>query len=223
MRQVILALTVAVMAGTTQARADLVSYNMSGTITYASGSSSFAVGDRVTWTLQYDTATRSTSGSSKIATEPWKFYQMTHTNIITNIVDQTNGYHLPLLPPIRMVQGGVGLSKGFSSGSIWGYESSNLRGITSYNIFTLMTDRTIPTVNLADFQLNTVHVTSNPIYSFFNYNYSPSFGTNYDFSATVVSISGGPVAPEPGTLTLFFLGAVGLAARGIRRSSGQVG
>lgn len=109
MRYSLLILAVALSAGTTKARADLIAYNMTGTITSANdGYSSFAVGDHISWTLQYNTSM------------PMYTYATTANNasqlynpLITSIVDRTTGSHLYVpttlyVPPYLAGGGGNG-------------------------------------------------------------------------------------------------------------------
>jgi hypothetical protein len=165
------------MAGTTQARADIISYNMTGTITSASGSSSFAAGDHVTWTLQYAPSSPRTSGGVNSA-GPWSGYSIPQTNMITNIVDQTTGYHFSLLPPSDTYSGGIGLQNNnpssyqhYPSGDIFVYENGVTRGINTSISLKLRADGYLPTLNLANLQINNLTLTSNQEYTSLNYNY----------------------------------------------------
>jgi hypothetical protein len=92
MRHTILVLTVALVAGTSQARADMLTYNMTGRITSGGG---VLNGDLISWTLQYD---RSTPAST--TTRLGSYYQLNGATI-TNLVDQTTGYHFfPASTPV---------------------------------------------------------------------------------------------------------------------------
>jgi predicted lipoprotein len=53
MRQIILILAIALAVGTPQSRADMIAYNMTGTITQvmAARYSSLGVGDQISWTI----------------------------------------------------------------------------------------------------------------------------------------------------------------------------
>lgn len=230
MRSTILVLAVALMAGTTQVRADLVTYNMSGTVTsvQASDYSSFGVGDHITWTLQYNNSTPVSANDGG--------YPSPTTPLITNIVDQTTGAHffVPSSADLAPWQIGVG-----SLDSQLGLNNSSLNKQTSYfsagdwvnnipvgesnymAVLRLNINGPLPASSLASLQLNNLPVnwsTSSLNYSFAE---DPMPGDVGDsFTASVTSISS-PVygAPEPGSLTLFLLGAAGLAARCLSRRS----
>jgi hypothetical protein len=81
-----------VAALTSQARADLIAYEMTGTITRVSSEINgwsfplpVARGDHMTWTFQYDRSTpASGGGQGQISYTP-------NGPLITNLVDQTNG------------------------------------------------------------------------------------------------------------------------------------
>jgi hypothetical protein len=218
MRYTILVLTIVLTAGATQARADMIAYNMTGTITQvmAARDSSLGVGDQISWTIQYD---RSTPHASEYET----LYDMKHA-IITNIVDQTTGDHFPT-PYSRYVNSTVQLTQGVGSGPA-GFQAADDGPIDqsySYAADVLLWAKgRLPTLNLANLWLYDVPwVLGSPPP---NLGYSSSFlynnfnvGGAY-FSATLASVSG-PLsgAPEPRSLTLFLLGAVALTARGICR------
>lgn len=214
MRHSILVLAVALTAGTTQVRADMVSYTMTGTVISAdlqwrpSGSPpSFpvAAGDRITWTLQYD---RSLPGYS------------TTSLTITNIVDQTTGYHwfpslLPVTSTISLADGQWKDMKSiFAAGTHGGssYESYMTALELGYKV-------SIPMSELMNVQLNSLPL--NLSASYLQY----SWGNDLAAISLVTSVDSisAPVygAPEPGSLTLFLLGAGGLAIHGIRRRFGR--
>ncbi len=224
MRHTILVLAFALVAGSTQARADMVYYNMTGTITSvqvspSSPSASYAVGDHISWTLQYDRSTPLASSS-----EYYSGYQnlyMMKAAVITNIVDQTNGYHV-LMPSM-----GGSLELYGDSKKYWSYLSAgesyqppeNLAPNYDTDLF-LRYKGSFPTLNLSNLQLNSVPIIfSKSDFSYFVQWADPMPGdVGYGFNASVNSISA-PVygAPEPASLTLFLFGAAGFAALGIRR------
>lgn len=234
MRHAILVLAVALTAGTTQVYAELVTYNMTGTITsagsYTGQFPSFAVSDHINWTLQYNTSTpmltySGTSNSGSL-----------YTPLITNIVDRTTGsgfFVLPSLyvPPTLAEAGasaGASLSLSSGSSSFFGagqYATGFPGSETIYNSgLQLTVNGSLPTLNLASLQLNNLPL--NLATSSFGYSYAFDMmpGGQVSFMASVDSISA-PMygAPEPGALTLFLLGAAGLAGRAMRRRLRQVG
>ncbi|HEY7312011.1 MAG TPA: PEP-CTERM sorting domain-containing protein [Gemmataceae bacterium] len=72
----------------------------------------------------------------------------------------------------------------------------------------LVSKDVLPTLKLANLQLNNMPLSSG------EFDYTNLYG--FGFQAQVDSIGTRP-EPEPGSLTLFLLGAAGLAARGMRR------
>lgn len=224
MRHTILGLAVALAAGTTQARADLVTYNMNGTITSATdGHSSFAVGDRVSWTLQYNTSM------------PMYTYTTTANNasqlynpLITSIVDRTTGTKLYVpatlyVPPYlaqagAMAGAGLSLSSGSSSSiSANQYQFDVIYPEEGYSAdLKLNVNGPLPTLNLAKLQLNQLSINTST--SSFGYGLAADMMPGYQasFDASVDSIAAPKYTPEPGSLTLFLLGTAGLAARGVR-------
>jgi hypothetical protein len=238
MRRTILVLAVALVAGTAEVRADLVTYNMSGTILDAwnGSNSTFSKGDHLTWTLQYDKSTPlSSSGAAPGGS--WAGYDVAGKYVLTNIIDQTTGYHFPLLSP-SMYNGGIGLSNG-TPGGYRGYSWGNMYvdqrsqfipGRNAYSLVGLnLLTAPLPSLDLAKFQFDKLPVVwSNAIPVL------PQDNTNFQWiyqngnlqlgiTASVDSIPGALLTPEPGSLMLFLLGAAGLAARGMRRRMGQGG
>lgn len=226
MRYTILALAVALVAGTTQAHADLVTYNMSGTVTsvQTAGYSSFGVGDHITWTLQYNNSIPISANDGS--------YSSPTTPLITNIVDQTTGAHFFVpsssnLKPWQNPDSELGLNnyslnKQTSYFSAGDWAIHNPVGESSYMAeLRLNVNGPLPTSSLANLQLNNLAVnwsTSSFSYSFAEDPMPGDVGDN--FTASVNSISA-PVygAPEPGSLTLLVLGAASIAAYGVGRRS----
>ncbi|SRR5579883_260975 len=214
MRRSLLVLAVVLTVGATHARADqIVSYNMSGTITSVQGSpnSSYAVGDHISWTLQYDRSTPLMNSNEYYS--GYQNYYVTKYPVITNIVDHTNGYHFP------WPSGGGSL---LLFGDSTKYPSSLSAGAGNANLF-LVYKESFPTSNLSDWQLNSIPLNlPKSDFSYYVQWADPMPGDwGYSFNASVDSISG-PMAgtlpsPEPGSLTLFLFGAAGLATRRIRR------
>lgn len=162
MRDHLLVLSVALAAGTTQAHADIISYNMTGTIQTANyPNMPYAAGDHITWTLQFDTSTLISSGGTN-ETVSWANYQMLHTMSITNIVDQTTGYHFPVLPSSEY-SSGMTLENSnptkppnYEVGNITAGENAvvnNYGPVTNISL-NLRTVGPLPTLNLAEFQFN---------------------------------------------------------------------
>ncbi|MGH7170924.1 MAG: PEP-CTERM sorting domain-containing protein [Gemmataceae bacterium] len=241
MRYTILVLAVVIAAGAADARAEMVSYNMTGTITSVTATWGyngldkprtptplpFAVGDHISGTLQYDS---STAGSIKAYSWGSNGDYNTSAPVITNVVDQTTGFQFPP-HPITTTPGlfaSVGLENPIPSGAFRGGEivaqdqSSDASSRVNDSLL-LSTSSPLPTLNLAEFQLTKLPVIlDNVNYSYLTYySYSYTLGEGYQIEAAVDSIPGvTAAAPEPGSLTLFLLGAAGLAAGGIRRRLG---
>ncbi len=79
MRHAVLVLAIALAAANTQARAELVTYTMTGTIQSSQNIGAFA-GDRISWTLQYNNSLpMSANGSSGR-----NYYSS--TPVITNLI-----------------------------------------------------------------------------------------------------------------------------------------
>jgi hypothetical protein len=226
-RSTILVLAVALAAGTTQARADFVTYNLTGTIktTYSySGANTlpFSPGDHITWTLLYDRSTP-LQNSNEYYSGYQNSYSMKYP-VITNIVDRTKGYHflLPSMGGNLLLYGDSTLKYPSSFSAGVSYQTFDLFA-PSYNAnLFLLNKRPFPTLDLSNLQLNSMPL--NLPKSDFSYDVQSDMQDVMSFDASVDSISR-PMAgtPEPGSLTLFLLGAAGLAARGIRRRMGRVG
>lgn len=227
MRHPILALALAFMAGTTHARADMVYYNMTGTAldagfqwTPSATPAPFpvAVGDRITWTLQYD---RSLPGQGDPQSSTTNYNTTSPT--ITNIVDRKNGYHrFPTFAPVTSTISPTNgqwkdMKSIFAVGTHGGnsYESYATALELGYQV-------SLPTAGLRNLQLNNL-----PLYlynSYLQYDWGNGIeGITLVTSVNSISSPFTAQAPEPGSLALFLLGAAGLAARGMRRSLRLVG
>lgn len=213
MRYTILVFAITLAVGTTQARAEFVSYNFTGTIKTADSYSSgnplpFSPGDHLTWTLLYDRSTPLVNSDKYYS--GYQSYYVTKYPVLINLVDQTNGYHFP------WTAGGGGI---LLFGDSTKDPSSLVASAGNANLF-LVYKESFPTSNLSDWQLNSIPL--NLPHSDFNYyvQYADS-QPEMSFDASVNSMSGPiagiPSAPEPGSFTLFLLGAAGLVARGMRR------
>jgi len=154
--------------------------------------------------------------------------------LITSIVDRTTGSSLYVpatlyVPPY--LAGGeatAGTSLNLSSGS----SSSISAGQYQLDVIypeegygadlKLNVNGPLPTLNLANLQLNQLLINTST--SSFEYSFAADMmpGWQQSFTASVDSISAPTYgAPEPGSLTLFLLGATGLAASSIRRRLGK--
>jgi hypothetical protein len=229
MRSTILVLGVALAAGSTQARAEWVAYNLTGTITSAQPADtnlSFAVGDHISWTLQYNTSSQmySYSGTSNSGSLT--------TPLITNIVDRTTGasFYVPSTLynpsfPYSVSGSRLSLSSSPPNGSPSFFEagqSASFGEALNNSGVLLNVNGPLPTLNLANLQLNSLPI--NWSTSSFGYSDEVDLGGQLSLTASVDSISAPRYgAPEPGSLTLFLLGAAALSARGMRRRLGQVG
>lgn len=220
MRYTILVLAVALVSGTSQARADFVTYNLTGTIESAKSASGsitlpFSSGDHITWKLLYDRSTPP-ENSTPYGAGYQNSYSMKYA-VISNIVDQTSGYHF-LLPSNGgglLLYGDTLKYPGTLTAST-GYAPADMYAPSySANLF-LLAKVPFPLLNLSDLQLNSIPF--NPSKSEFDYNIQYDMPDSIGFYASVDSISK-PTAgtPEPGSITLFVLGATPIAVFGVRR------
>jgi hypothetical protein len=249
-----------------QAHADLVTYTMTGTIQEvglisptngsplppSGGSFPVAMGDRISWTLQYDRSTSpSSSTSGSVVSGPTNNY-LPAGPLFTKLVDQTNGYQVPTVAPGSFPANSLSPTQQMNPGSalsLWSYpRGASLsftdmlpiaqKGLLPYSIqLHLASKSTVPTMNLARLQLDQLSLLFNnmvtpPANQFFYNGQLPGGSQNanaragYYIDAVVSSLS--PAAsiqsvPEPGSLTLFALGAVGFAMRRVRRAFGEAG
>ncbi|MGH7171503.1 MAG: PEP-CTERM sorting domain-containing protein [Gemmataceae bacterium] len=219
----------ALVAGNTEARADLITYNMAGTISSVSpmsynpgGGVPYNVGDHVTWTLQYNPSTPPTSSQSGSMASIT--YTMS-TPVITNIVDQTTGYHFSSPPSSG---NSLGLSSGFGNAVFSASAGNSMLSPGATLTMSLTNGSLFPTFDLPKLQLNSMPwANSGP--NAFSYSYFFSIPTNsgprwndgFNASAAFVAqTTPAASAPEPGSLTLFLLGAAGLAVRRFRSRFG---
>ncbi|HTU21866.1 MAG TPA: hypothetical protein VMG10_27760 [Gemmataceae bacterium] len=213
---VVITCTFVLAAGNTESRADIFTYNMSGTVRSVEGGINASVGDHITWTLQYNNSIPLSSSSSG-----FNEYNMS-SPLITNIVNQTTGYHFATL---ASTSSGLRLESTGSANvpnSAWStFDAADFRAGTYSGYDTQVYMQTnygyvFPTTQLSNFQLSSIPVSEwNTASSFFTYEVP---NTNQWFVASVDSISTSVVlAPEPRSLTLLLLGAawlvVALAAR----------
>lgn len=225
-----LAIALALVAGTTEARADLVTYNLTGTIQNVSSwgevNANVAAGDHITWTMQYDRSAAPGPGSSSTQA----FYAL-NGPVFTNIVDQTTGYHFFTPSTIGPEGTNVNVSRYITIGGIFSLaDNTPILTLPSYgaDLF-LSTISPVPTVDLAKLQLSSISWDNTSSYftygrawgdinnQFSNVDPNPtSFGLNFNSSVDSVSAASVAGVPEPGSLTLFLLGAAALAARCFR-------
>lgn len=210
--------TLLVGALTAEARAGLIEYNMTGTVTSTSSTwwappghkappPPVATGDHIAWTLQYDPSTpASSSGPGESSYSP-------AGPVITNLVDQTNGiggFTDGYYPPWS--QSALSLSSTPSSSSLHAELSTHGVDTGSSAELDLVFNGPLPTSPLANVQLGSVPL--NLSTSFLTYDASVNI-EGYSFTASVNSISAPIIhAPEPESVTLFLLGTFGLTVHG---------
>jgi hypothetical protein len=213
-------IALALLAGAAvEGQADLITYNMTGTVTATNVvNGTVAVGDRISWTFQYDRSATPVPATTFIG---WNYFQNSPT--LFNVVDQTSGTHFysprtnALQPsiltlsqqvPRTFATAGVGSSTNWAVGTQGLYAHANLD----------MVDLSgpLPTTNLASLALNSVPF--DPRWQFFDYGTGTLDMIVSDFLEVKVDPLGSPVtsAPEPSSFTLLVLGGLGLAARSLR-------
>jgi hypothetical protein len=207
-----------------------------------------AKGDRIAWTVQYDRSTPAKNFPLGVALAPGitSFHDSSYSPsgpLITHLVDQTNGFHLYTAPAGSIPAGSYSpsgtsnfasllsltnfLRYGSPEGSIslLDFQQSTQKGATPYlSDLQLTSNQLLPT--LANLQLDQVPFRLNdpsiPAAQQFSYKGQlPNTTTYFSFDAQVNSLSAAvsiASLPEPGALTLFALGIVGLAVRHIRRA-----
>ncbi|HEY7315334.1 MAG TPA: hypothetical protein VH643_38740 [Gemmataceae bacterium] len=223
MRYITLVLAVALVAGTAEARADIVLYNMTGTITSAlspppfnGDGAAYAVGDHLSWALWLDRTSPMTSSTSTSISYSQPTFAKIQVSLIPGIFDPAHGSAnsfgtVATVQPITLSNSPAGH---FSAGEI----ASN-----SQLALSLAVNGSLPSLNLANLQLNKIpFLLGKGSGSTISWQAPVPNAEGVEhligFTASVNSISG-PVAyaPEPESLTLFLLGAAGLATRGLRR------
>lgn len=165
-----------------------------------------AHGDRITWTLQYDRSALWSSGSGARANYAGL------GPFLTNLVDQTNGFHF-YTPPAGTTNSTLILSNGASGGtvSIWDAErtvDTDPRYTTS---LILASTKAFSTFDLAKLQLDKGTYPVSPSYFPNNFLQYDDAANMFAITAELTSISSS-ATPEPGTLTLYVLGALALVA-----------
>jgi hypothetical protein len=223
-----IALALVLPTGAIEARADLVTYNMAGTIVSVPSNTNglpIHVGDRFTWTLQYD---RSLSHVN-IPGEPFTYAPRSAT--LFNFVDQTANISLPSPPsnPNPTIGASLILNPGtnsnirmgeFRTDTMWSDGRTGPFRVASLTLTDYTHYLVLPTGNLASFQLNSVPFEVRSL----NYGYELPRSTSpvLDFYVQADPFSS-PTSPtpEPGSLTLFLLGALGMSARYLRGRFGR--
>jgi hypothetical protein len=194
----------------------MITYNMTGTIRQVHVNSLFpgstaippvSIGDHVAWTLHYDTNTPLSPflGSGSGA----HYYDLTY-QAVSNLVDTTTGFHFYSPPNANSTTLALEnlMPKG---GDFWTRtELMDTRSyLTTYFVgLNLGNPDSLPTLNLANLSLTAPPFTSNPGRVMYAYK-------AFSFWAVTDSISLS-TAPEPGSLSLFVLGAVGAIASRLR-------
>lgn len=213
----ILALVFTIPIGVSEARADMITYNMTGTIRMVHlnnlfpGSSAppVAVGDRIAWTFRYDS---STPLNPYRDSGPSAHYYELNNLAVSHLVDTTSGFHFYAPPNVNsttlvlenLLSGGGTL---WTSSALWDAQ----RYLTIYEAnLDLGSPKSLPTLDLANLSLTAPPFT--PTNGDLTYAYKA-----FSFMAATDSISLASVA-EPGSLTLFVLGIGGLIARRLRPS-----
>jgi hypothetical protein len=196
----------------------MIGYNMTGTVTSTSSMSwdagrafplPVALGDRITWTLQYD---RSTPVSG--VGPGWNSYTP-NGPLITNIIDQRNANHwfvdpgAPAASTLKLSSSALPNQPNSFSSSFHTQSSSFFVDAGYTTELNLGFNDSIATSQLANLHLDSMHLDLSA--SYLHYDASVNL-QGYAFTASVNTISG-PIAisPEPGSLTLFLLGTAGLA------------
>jgi hypothetical protein len=222
------ALALVLATGAIEARADLVTYNMAGTIVSVSSNTSglpIHLGDRFTWTLQYDRSLPHLN----IPGEPYTYAPRSAT--LFNFVDQTEKLSLPSPPSspknlaglALVLNPGTNVNRGngeFTTTTMWSDGRTGLFGAASLTLTSYTHRLELPTGNLANFQLNSVPFEVRSL----NYGFQvpPSTLPALDFYVQADPLSSHTSStPEPGSLTLFLLGALGISARYLRARFGQ--
>lgn len=234
-------------------QADLMTYTLTGSIQDvgvrsvrndllpSTGPFPVAVGDRISWTLQYDRSTPLASSAPSSLFTSNDYYPA--GPLILHLVDQTNGYQIPTARPGSIpatglspqhpmdTYSGMGLLKFPKSATVSFLDSQPItrNGVRPYSVqLILASNAPLPTMNLAQLQLDRLPLRFNdktfPAENQFNYSWPHSnqntFSETFNyFDAVVSSLSPAEsiqAAPEPGSLCLLALSFLGLALRRLR-------
>jgi hypothetical protein len=203
-----------------------MTYNMTGTVTSASGSNAaVAVGDHVTWTLQYNPAT------PVISTTSFGHFYSPNGPVLSHLVDQTKGIQL-YTPTSANLRAGLMLSNlPMMGSSFYAGDTQRVSGTPDPMNLVYQTQlflghgNSLTSLDLTKFRPDRAGFvwagqggTTNEL-TYFD-NHLPDNGRySLLFTAAVDSLSVSAV-PEPGSFTLFLLGAIGLAARSLLPRSG---
>jgi hypothetical protein len=222
-----IALALAVLSG--EAIADLVTYNMTGIVldpvqavspTGGFAPSPVSPGDQMTWTLQYD---RATPGTFNYAFTPFgPIFGNVYTPaspVIANLVDQTTGLHF-IMPPAASLQSDLTVLNAPIGGFLLAGDQglvSGPGGIPCQTFLTLLGPSSgFSTLDLSQLSLDQAGIQMTLPYGAFSdlsYDGVPDATGNllsFDIQVTSLSVAS---APEPGSLTLVVLAALGLVAR----------
>lgn len=257
-----LALALGLALATAKAHADLLTYTMTGTVedvivnSYASNSGSIlpassypmAVGDHISWMVRYDRSTPMSGDVLQSGTNASAGYYPSGP-LVTNLVDQTSGYHVFTAPPgsfplgqqpssvTRLPWSSLGLSNFNNHGEVNLQDTlgdallSKYDGKPYYTIYTSLTSTPfLPTLNLARLRLDQVPFAfgnTNPVMPVrLQYiGQIPNTRNELAFHVQVSSVTDSSIAsvPEPGSLPLWVLGIVALVGRRCRRALVQAG
>ncbi len=170
----------------------------------------------MTWTLQYDPNTPATLNNVPLSSS-----YAPASPVISNLVDQTTGFHFST-PSATSLQSGLTLFNAPQGGFLSAGDtqmSSNQGPLYQALLSLLGPSNGFSTLDLSQLPLDQAGIQMTAPYgaaSILSYYGIPAGdgGVQLSFTVQVASLSA-VSTPEPGSLTLFVLGAVGLVARRI--------
>jgi hypothetical protein len=171
----------------------------------------------MTWKLQYDT-----NAPVRPNSVPGYDGYAPASPVISNLVDQTNGFHFNT-PPSASLQSSLVLYNAPNGGFMTVGDTQlgpNHSLLYQTSLSLLGPGSGFSTLDLAKFRLDQAGIQmTGPYYTASELTYygtsSAAEGVQLNFSVQVTSLSA-VSTPEPGSLTLFVLGAIGLAACRLR-------